>query len=100
MLVSRNNEANDDAKLRGLFLTKLGPRRVEGGTKNFLLENSLFVVNPQLISGSGRKLWRIYRVAQVVTDMSWVGFTLIWMFHHVAQLPSQFCPSRMGQIVA
>ena len=49
MFVSRNNEANNDAELRGLFLTELGPRRVEGRTKNFLPGNSLFVVNPQLM---------------------------------------------------
>ena len=35
---------------------------------------------------------------------SWVGLTLISVFHHLAQLPSRFCqipitPSRVGQTV-
>ena len=43
------------------------------------------------------------RVSHLIMDC-WVELTLIWIFHHLAQLPSHFCqiaisPRRIMQIV-
>ena len=49
-------------------------------------------------------LFEHYRMSHLLVDLGWVGFTLIWVFHHLAQLPSRFCqipisPGRIGQTV-
>ena len=32
----------------------------------------------------------MYRVIHLLRDLSWVDFDFIWVFHHLAQLPSRF----------
>ena len=42
--------------------------------------------------------WKLYRVTRWLwRSRTWFGLTLIWMFHHLAQLPSQSCKAPLCQ---